>query len=151
MVNTEQAQQFQEQLMQFIRGLGLHRPDATPCDFPVSLAEACAMVALSKHEPMSQRDLGDALNLEKSTVSRLVIDMVQRGWVERARDAHDGRIQLLRRTPQGMAVAEQIVQARNMRFGELLMRVDPLRRQQIVDAMTLLAEVVTNDVDATHR
>ncbi|MFN5367763.1 MAG: hypothetical protein ACK5C8_04350, partial [Roseiflexaceae bacterium] len=60
MVDTTQVQQFQEQLMQFIRGLGLHRPDATPCDFPVSLAEACAMVALSKYEPLSQRDLGDA-------------------------------------------------------------------------------------------
>ncbi len=151
MEDTIQAQQFQEQLMQFIRGLGLHRPDVTPCDVPVSLAEACAMVALSKHEPMSQRDLGDALNLEKSTVSRLVVDMVARGWVERARDERDGRIQLLRRTADGVAASEQIVQARNMRFGELLQRVDPVRRQQVVDAMTVLAEVVSNDVVATDR
>lgn len=151
MQDTTQAQQFQEQLMQFIRGLGLHRPDATPCDFPVSLAEACAMVALTKQEPLSQRDLGDALNLEKSTVSRLVVDMVQRGWVERARDERDGRIQLLRRTPAGVDASAQIVQARNTRFGELLMRVDPLRRQQVVDAMTLLAEVVSNDMVAEGR
>lgn len=151
MDETTQAQQFQEQLMQFIRGLGLHRPDATPCDFPVSLAEACAMVALKKHEPLSQRDLSDALNLEKSTVSRLVVDMVARGWVERARDERDGRIQLLRRTTDGVTATEQIVQARNMRFGELLQRVDPERRQQVVDAMTLLAEVVSNDVATEHR
>ena len=109
------------------------------------------MVALSKHEPMSQRDLGDALNLEKSTVSRLVVDMVGRGWVERARDAHDGRIQLLRRTADGVVATAQIVQARNTRFGELLQRVDPIRRQQVVDAMALLAEVVNNDVATEHR
>ena len=151
MVDTTQVQQFQEQLMQFIRGLGLHRPDATPCDFPVSLAEACAMVALSKYEPLAQRDLGDALNLEKSTVSRLVVDLMQRGWLARERDVYDGRIQRLRRTATGIDATAQIVQARNTRFGELVQRVDPVRRQQVVEAMTLLAEVVSNDVVAADH
>lgn len=63
------VQQFQEQLMQFIRGLGLHRADATPCKYPVSMAEACAMVELMHNEPISQRDLCQSLNLEKDRKS----------------------------------------------------------------------------------
>lgn len=147
--NEVQEQIFQEQLMQFVRGLGLHRSDATPCGFPVSLAEACALVALTHNEPLSQRELVPALNLEKSTVSRLVLALIDRGWVVRERDTHDARVQLLRRTPAGVTASDAIVQARNQRFGELLGRIEPGRRQQVVDAMMLLAEVVSNDTMAT--
>ena len=82
MVKPER-EMFQEALMSVVRGLGLHRPDATPCGFPVSLAEACAMVALQRSEPMPQRELAQLLNLDKSTVSRLVADLEGRGWIQR--------------------------------------------------------------------
>ena len=145
-----QAQVFQEQLMQFVRGLGLHRSDATPCGFPVSLAEACALVALTHNEPLSQRELVQALNLEKSTVSRLVVELIDRGWVVRERDTNDARVQLMRRTVAGITASDAIVLARNHRFGELLERIDPIRRQQVVEAMIVLAEVVSNDTMATN-
>ena len=148
--NEVQVQVFQEQLMQFVRGLGLHRSDATPCGFPVSLAEACALVALTHNEPLSQRELVQALNLEKSTVSRLVVELIDRGWVVRERDAHDARVQLMRRTPAGVTASDAIVQARNQRFGELLGRIEPSRRQQVVDAMMILAEAVSDDSMATN-
>jgi len=147
--NDVQAQVFQEQLMQFVRGLGLHRSDATPCGFPVSLAEACALVALRHEEPLSQRELVRALNLEKSTVSRMVVELIDRGWVVRERDVSDARVQLMRRTPAGITASDAIVQARNHRFGELLAQIDPTRRQQVVDAMIVLAEAVSNDTMAT--
>lgn len=148
--NEVQAQLFQEQLMQFVRGLGLHRSDATPCGFPVSLAEACALVALTHNEPLSQRELVQALNLEKSTVSRMVVELIDRGWVVRERDTHDARVQLMRRTPAGVTASDAIVQARNQRFGELLGRIEPSRRQQVVDAMMILAEAVSDDSMATN-
>jgi len=147
--NELQVQVFQEQLMQFVRGLGLHRSDATPCGFSVSLAEACALVALRNEEPLSQRELVRALNLEKSTVSRLVVELIDRGWVVRARDVSDARVQLMRRTPAGVTASDAIVQARNQRFGDLLAQIDPNRRQQVVDAMIVLAEAVSNDAMAT--
>jgi len=140
--NEVQVQVFQEQLMQFVRGLGLHRSDATPCGFPVSLAEACALVALTHNEPLSQRELVPALHLEKSTVSRLVVDLIDRGWVIRERDAHDARVQLMRRTPAGVTASDAIMPARNQRFGELLRRIEPGRRQQVVEAVVVFAEAV---------
>lgn len=145
------VQQFQEQLMQFIRGLGLHRADATPCKFPVSMAEACAMVELMHHEPISQRELCQALNLEKSTVSRLVVDLEQRGWVVRERSDDDARMQLLRRTKVGQEVSEEIVLARNQRFGALLERVDPAQRANVVAAMSMLVEALHDEHMATNR
>jgi DNA-binding MarR family transcriptional regulator len=145
------VQQFQEQLMQFIRGLGLHRADATPCKYPVSMAEACAMVELMHHEPISQRDLCQALNLEKSTVSRLVVDLEQRGWIQRERSDDDARLQLLRRTESGHQASIEIVQARNQRFGALLERVDPAQRANVVAAMSVLVEALHDEQMATNR
>lgn len=145
------VQQFQEQLMQFIRGLGLHRADATPCKYPVSMAEACAMVELMHHEPISQRELCQALNLEKSTVSRLVVDLEQRGWVVRERSDDDARMQLLWRTKVGQEVSEEIVLARNQRFGALLERVDPAQRANVVAAMSMLVEALHDEHMATNR
>jgi DNA-binding MarR family transcriptional regulator len=146
--NEVQTQIFQEQLMQFVRGLGLHRSDATPCGFPVSLAEACALVALRNEEPLSQRELVRVLNLEKSTVSRLVVELIDRGWVVRERDVSDARVQLLRRTPAGITASDADSAAQST-FRELLAQIDPVRRQQVVDAMIVLAEVVSNDTMAT--
>jgi len=137
--------------MQFIRGLGLHRADATPCKYPVSMAEACAMVELMHHEPISQRELCQALNLEKSTVSRLVVDLEQRGWVVRERSDDDARMQLLRRTKVGQEVSEEIVLARNQRFGALLERVDPAQRANVVAAMSMLVEALHDEHMATNR
>lgn len=145
------VQQFQEQLMQFIRGLGLHRADATPCKYPVSMAEACAMVELMHHEPISQRDLCQALNLEKSTVSRLVVDLEQRGWIQRERSGDDARMQLLRRTDAGNEASLEIVEARNQRFGALLERVEPGRRAAVVAAIGVLVEALHDESVATNR
>lgn len=149
--DTELVQQFQEQLMQFIRGLGLHRADATPCKYPVSMAEACAMVELMHHEPISQRDLCQALNLEKSTVSRLVVDLEQRGWLMRERSGDDARMQLLRRTDIGHEASLEIVQARNQRFGALLERVEPGQRAAVVAAIGVLVEALHDESMATNR
>jgi DNA-binding MarR family transcriptional regulator len=140
-----QREVFQEALMSIVRGLGLHRPDATPCGFPVSLAEACAMVALQRAEPMPQRDLAQGLNLDKSTVSRLVADLEERGWIVREKAEHDARVTLLRRTATGADKSQAISAARNERLGGLLDHIPLAQRAQVVEAIQVLAEVVQNE------
>lgn len=140
-----QREVFQEALMSIVRGLGLHRPDATPCGFPVSLAEACAMVALQRAEPMPQRELAQVLNLDKSTVSRLVADLEERGWIVREKAEHDARVTLLRRTATGADKSHAISAARNERLGGLLEHIPLAQRAQVVEAIRVLAEVVQNE------
>jgi hypothetical protein len=52
---------------------------------------------VTKHELPSWVDemLAEQLHLEKSTVSRLIQHLEQRGWVKRVRDLHDTRMFLL--------------------------------------------------------
>ena len=89
-----------------IRAFGLHKPDETPCGRPVSVAEAHALMKPSRAQTLVQKELASRLRLEKSTVSRLVGMLKDRGWVERSRSPQDGRAVELRLTGAGRRTAE---------------------------------------------
>ena len=103
----------QEQVVAFVRAFGLHRPDQTPCGQPVSVAEAYALMELARVAPLSQNDLARRLQLEKSTVSRLVATLERREWITRVRSSHDGRVLDLRLTNKGQHMADQLAVARH--------------------------------------
>ncbi len=91
----------QEQMIALIRAFGLHRPDQIPCGKPVAVAAAHALMELAQGAPLSQNDLAARLQIEKSTVSRLVGILERRGWIARGRSAEDGRASCASPTPDG--------------------------------------------------
>jgi DNA-binding MarR family transcriptional regulator len=95
----------QERMIALIRAFGLHKPNETPCGKPVSVAEAHALIELSRAETLVQKELASRLRLEKSTVSRLVGLLEGRRWVERSRNPEDGRAVELRLTEVGRKTA----------------------------------------------
>lgn len=131
---------FQEQMIALIRAFGLHQGDRTPCGKQVSVAEAHALLELSHHGPLVQRDLADWLRLEKSTVSRLVAQLEQRGWLARTRSATDKRALLLSLTPDGRRIAAELAQARRACFARLAIPED--RRAAVTQALTTLVEAI---------
>jgi len=56
---------------------------------------------LANHGPTAQRDLVDALRVEKPTLSEVVGALVRKGFVEQRGDPSDGRQRLLDITPAG--------------------------------------------------
>ena len=75
------TKQLQDLFGEFLQALGLHRPDQVPAGFSISLSEMFALMVLAAGAPMSQQVLAEHLQLEKSTVSRLIKHLEQRGWV----------------------------------------------------------------------
>jgi len=134
-----EEQQFAEAIVRFIRSFGLHRPDRTPCGIEAGVAEAYALSELSTGR-RRQMDLVERLNLSKSTVSRLVDGMVERGWVERGQVASDGRGVLLALTPAGSDVARRLARARRDRFRALLAAVPEERRSDVIDVLRIMEE-----------
>src|ERR1700694_4526744 len=94
---------------EFLQALGLHRPDQVPTGFDFSLSEMFALLALSNGAPMSQQALAEQLHLEKSTVSRLIQHLEQRGWVKRVRDLHDTRMFRLHLSHEGQEQATRLI------------------------------------------
>jgi DNA-binding MarR family transcriptional regulator len=135
----------QDGVISFVRAFGLHRPDETPCGKPIPVSEAHALMELAKDDALTQTELGMRLRLEKSTVSRLVGQLLARGWLERERHPGDGRAVLLHLTPGGRRAAAEIEQARRVRFASLLDRIPEEDRDQVVRALAVLAEALDDE------
>lgn len=136
------AEELQEHMIAFVRAFGLHQGDRTPCGKPVSVAEAHALLELTRHAPLVQRDLAVWLRLEKSTVSRLVAQLVDRGWVLREQSEVDGRALLLSLTDDGRRIAGELAGARRARFERLLSAIPEAQRRAVSDALGVLVEAL---------
>jgi len=132
----------QEGVVDFVRAFGLHRPDRTPCGKPLSVSEAHALMELDGRESVSQSELASALRLEKSTVSRLVSQLIARGWVERGRDDDDGRVRRLRLSDRGARVAAEVAGARREKFESLLARIPDTERTSVQRALRVLVDAL---------
>jgi DNA-binding MarR family transcriptional regulator len=141
-----EEQALQEHMVALVRAFGLHRPEETPCGKPIAVAEAHALMDLAQHAPLAQHDLATRLRLEKSTVSRLVSNMEQRGWVARSRSQEDGRVLLLRLTDAGRKQAGELAQARQAKFACVLAAIPAEQRPLVVEMLGVLVEAM----DATQ-
>ena len=132
----------QERMIALIRAFGLHKPDETPCGRPVSVAEAHALMELSRAETLVQKELASRLRLEKSTVSRLVGMLEDRGWVKRSRSLQDGRAVELRLTEAGRQTAEDIAEARRAKFAQVLEAIPEENRESVLESMKILEKAM---------
>src|SRR4051794_33125278 len=106
--------ELERHLTGFIRAFGLLAADVTPCGEPVPVSEAHAITELAGAGPLSQRELGDRLQLTKGTVSRIVRLLAERGWVRQLRHARGGVE--LRLTSAGRAAAKRIALGRQRKL-----------------------------------
>jgi DNA-binding MarR family transcriptional regulator len=136
------AQVLQDRLVSFIRAFGLHQPEHTPCGQPIPVSEAHALAELTRDAPLGQAELGRRLRLEKSTVSRLVGQLIGRGWLERRPDPGDGRATLLVLTPAGQQAANQLAAARAAKFARLLEAIPATERETVLHSLDILMEAL---------
>jgi DNA-binding MarR family transcriptional regulator len=109
-----------------------------------SLSEVMALGELTDVEAMSQHELARRLGLEKSTVSRLVAGLVDRGWVSRARNPDNRRLYRLQLTHDGQAAARQIGKELRARHTELLNGLTPAERHGLTIGLAGIARVLKN-------
>lgn len=107
-----------------------------------SVSETMALGEMAAAGTLSQRELGDLLALEKSTVSRLVVGMEQRGWLTRERDPANRRYSRLQLTDEGRTAAARIGQELHARHRALLSAMTSAEHEALVVGLTALARVL---------
>jgi DNA-binding MarR family transcriptional regulator len=100
-VQHSQSQRLHELFMELVRVAGLLQPDHQLPGFSVSMSQAFALHELDAGAPLSQQDLAERLLLEKSTISRMVADLQDKGLVTRERDSANRRTYRLLLTDKG--------------------------------------------------
>lgn len=93
---------------------------------------------LSKSGPLTQKELGAALNLQKSSVSHLVLNLLNRGWVERTRNCSDGRVRDVSLTAEGKVAADRISRARRDKMSAILEQIPEKERPAVMRALKTL-------------
>lgn len=141
------AEQLQEAFAGLVRALGLLRPDTTPCGQPMSVTEAHAIAELHRRGPLTQKELTDALGLQKSTVSRLVGQLEAADLALRDANPADGRSVVVALTPNGTRRARRLADARCALFADLLAQLSPADRRVAIEGLTRLEEAAR----ARHR
>lgn len=89
---------------------------------------------------MSQTDLGRHLELTKSTVSRLVGQLEQRGLTVQRVDDGDARRRLVELTATGHDIEAEIAELRRARLAGLLERIPEEDRAGVLDALDTLIQ-----------
>lgn len=107
-----------------------------------SVSETMALGEMAAAGTLSQRELGDLLALEKSTVSRLVVGMEQRGWLTRERDPANRRFTRLQLTDDGRTAAARIGQELHARHRALLSAMTSSEHEALLVGLTALARVL---------
>jgi len=134
--------QLQELFSEFLQALGLHWPDQVPTGFDFSLSEMFALLALTGEELMSQQALAEQLHLEKSTVSRLIKHLEQRGWVKRVRDLHDTRMFRLQLSDAGHKQASRLTRSLAERHQRLLAALKPDEQEALAFGLSALVRAL---------
>jgi DNA-binding MarR family transcriptional regulator len=118
--------------------LGLHRLDQVLVGFSISLSEMFALLVLADMAPLSQQALAEQLHLEKSSVSRLIQHLEQRGWVTRVRDRADTRVFQLQLSAQGHETAAQLMKRLTERHERLLAALKPDEQEALAYGLSAL-------------
>lgn len=127
------------------RRRGVLDPSRVVPGLGASLSESLALGYLSGG-PCVQHELGSYLGLEKSTVSRLVAGMTEKGWVERARDPDNRRFQKVVLTPAGRQVASQIAEAMRQRHERWLAALTPEEQHALAVGLPALVRAMTAEL-----
>ena len=108
----------------------------------VTLSEVMALGELDADQPLTQRELGDRLGLDKSTISRLVGAMESRGWLARERDPRNRRFAIVSLTEAGSATAERVAGHVAGMHAQLLGALTEDERRGLIAGLSGIARVI---------
>ena len=138
----EEAGRLREATRQLLRGLGiLEKNEAGCCE--LSLGQCHAIVEIGRSGEMSLMQLAALLNLDKSTVSRLVDKLVQEGLIDRRENASDRRCSALLLTKTGQILFQNVEAKMSDHFMDLLKALPQEKRMQVIESVELLGAAVS--------
>jgi DNA-binding MarR family transcriptional regulator len=134
-----QTEELRRTVQLFVRHLGLLDVRRTPCGHPLSVAQAHALMFLRaqppEEAPPSQQVLADHLQLNKSTVTRLLRQLKSRHLVQLETCPADKRAKRIHLTEQGRQTAANVHRTSQELFGAVLSNLPEASREGVIQAV----------------
>lgn len=123
-------------VMQALRGeIRSHRP----AEF--SVPQFRVLAYLGRNPGAALTDLANHIGLMRPTMSKMVDNLVRRGWIERETSAEDRRYMRLCLTSQGRTAIDGAKAEMRQGLAETLRTLSTVERESVVAAMELLRRV----------
>ncbi|MFM9329072.1 MarR family winged helix-turn-helix transcriptional regulator [Paenibacillus mesotrionivorans] len=106
----------------------------------VTIGQCHAVLEIGLAGEISLNELARLLNLDKSTMSRTVNNLVTDEWVERATDSENRRYVKLKLSKNGQALYEKINDVLNSYFEKVMYDIPENKREQVAESLTLLIQ-----------
>jgi DNA-binding MarR family transcriptional regulator len=140
------ARELQASVQAFVRRFGLLVTKQTPCGEPVSPSVAHALMALLDRDEAGQvtyqHELAELLGLDRSSITRLCARLESSGRLAQQPGAHDARSRVLRLTPSGRKLANNLRDGSLRRFVRIVEAIPASRRRPLLDALGWLTVAV---------
>jgi len=138
------SQALREKMRLLERRIGALKESEMSC-CGVTMAQCHALVEIGRAPGLSLRELAALLELDTSTTSRTVNNLVKGGLAQRQSDQGDRRFIAIELTPQGKALWQKIETDMQGYYQEVFQRLPADKRQQVVDSLVLLLESIDRD------
>lgn len=146
MMKSEQVERVREVLRRFNRRAGVLQTD--PYGLGLSLSQGSALVDIDRFGQLRSQDLVQLLNLEKSSVSRLVANLEDRKLLKTAPDPEDGRSKQLSLTASGRKAVAVINRLANRVVEEAFEHLSAKEHAEVVSALEKLNHAVNRVTSA---
>ena len=108
----------------------------------ITLAQCHALVEIGDAGALSLNDLTGKLNLDKSTLSRTVNNLVTQGFCEREDQPDDRRYVVIRLSEMGNAMYERVSEGMDGYFEKIYNSIPEERRKQVLESAEVLIDAI---------
>lgn len=142
MVTLENAKKLRE-LIRFVeRKLGVLEDGEMAC-CGVTMAQCHALVEIGRAGSISLVDLANLLDLDNSTMSRTVNNLVNKKLVDRRVDPTNRRYVTIKLTPDGTKSFNEIESKMESYFLQILSAIPDDKHEQVLESLQLLLKAIS--------
>jgi len=91
-------------------------------------------------------ELSKQMGLTKSTMTRIVNNLVRDGWVEQVKDRRDRRVVCVRLTQKGKEMAEKLNDSSRGWIGRILKHIPREKMDQTVESLKWIVQSIEKEV-----
>ncbi|WP_160673601.1 MarR family transcriptional regulator [Clostridium sp. C8-1-8] len=108
----------------------------------ITMSQCHALVEIGRTKVISLNELAELLNLENSTMSRTVNNLVANELVKREIDQQDRRYVTISLTDKGHDIYQGIEEEMNLYFKKIYETIPADKRQQVLESVEILLESI---------
>ena len=142
-MDEQEICQLRELIRMLERKLGVLEDGEMAC-CGISLAQCHALVEIGRVGSISLVDLSNLLNLDNSTMSRTVNNLVNNSMVERQLDPNDRRYITIRLTQQGLEQFHGIESGMGEYFMKIYDAIPKESRSKVLESLQILLKAVAD-------